>query len=85
MDVARELPKKIKVEGPNRRTFEQTVQYEWVPEYCPKCMQIGTNARQRKDQKQKQDQSWWLNGSRNQVGNKLEIKRGHTGGTNAGG
>lgn len=41
MDVARELPKKIKVKDPNGRTFEQSVQYEWVPEYCSKCMQIG--------------------------------------------
>lgn len=41
MDVARELPKKIKVEDPNGRVFDQVIQYEWVPEYCTKCMQIG--------------------------------------------
>ncbi|KAH0696290.1 hypothetical protein KY290_013643 [Solanum tuberosum] len=36
MDVARELPKKLKVEDPNWRGFEQEVKYEWIPEYCPK-------------------------------------------------
>lgn len=41
MDVARELSKKLKVEDPNGRVFEQAVQYEWVSEYCTKCMQIG--------------------------------------------
>lgn len=41
MDVARDLPMKLKVEDPNGRVFEQIVQYEWVPEYCTKCMQVG--------------------------------------------
>lgn len=41
MDVARELPRKLKVEEPNERVFEQGVQYKWVPEYCAKCMQVG--------------------------------------------
>ncbi|KAK4729405.1 hypothetical protein R3W88_022393 [Solanum pinnatisectum] len=36
-----ELPKKLKVEDPNGRVFEQIVQYKWVPEYCAKCMQVG--------------------------------------------
>ncbi|KAK4709754.1 hypothetical protein R3W88_004267 [Solanum pinnatisectum] len=31
MDVARELPKKLKMEDPNGRVFEQAVQYEWIP------------------------------------------------------
>ncbi|KAK4713893.1 hypothetical protein R3W88_019800 [Solanum pinnatisectum] len=39
MDVSRELPKKMKLEDPNDRVFEQIVQYEWVPKYCDKCMQ----------------------------------------------
>lgn len=33
--------KKLKVEDPNCRVFEQLVQYEWFPEYCTKCMQVG--------------------------------------------
>ncbi|KAH0664989.1 hypothetical protein KY285_026195 [Solanum tuberosum] len=41
MDVTRELPRKLKVEEPNGRVFEQEVQYEWVSEYCAKCMQVG--------------------------------------------
>ncbi|KAH0665545.1 uncharacterized protein [Solanum tuberosum] len=41
MDVARELPKKLKVEDPNGRVFEQEVKYEWIPAYCPKYMQVG--------------------------------------------
>lgn len=41
IDVVREFPKKIKVEDPSSRIFEQVVQYEWVPEYHLKCMQIG--------------------------------------------
>ncbi|KAG5614545.1 hypothetical protein H5410_014369 [Solanum commersonii] len=40
MDVARELPRKLKVEDPSGRCFEQVVQYEWVPKYCAKCMQV---------------------------------------------
>ncbi|KAK4733577.1 hypothetical protein R3W88_007838 [Solanum pinnatisectum] len=40
MNVARDLPKKLKVEDPNGRAFEQEVQYEWIPEYCYKCMQV---------------------------------------------
>ncbi|KAK6796235.1 hypothetical protein RDI58_003936 [Solanum bulbocastanum] len=31
MDVARELPKKLKMEDPNGRVFEHAVQYEWIP------------------------------------------------------
>jgi len=41
MDVARELPRKLKVEDPSGRVFEQAVQYEWVPEYCAKWMKVG--------------------------------------------
>ncbi|KAK6802944.1 hypothetical protein RDI58_000728 [Solanum bulbocastanum] len=37
MNVAKELPRKLKVEDPNGRVFEQIVQYEWVPEYSDKC------------------------------------------------
>ncbi|KAK4706561.1 hypothetical protein R3W88_033881 [Solanum pinnatisectum] len=40
MNVARDLPKKLKEEDPNGRAFEQEVQYEWIPEYCYKCMQV---------------------------------------------
>lgn len=41
MDVARELPKNLKVEDPSGRVFEQVVQYEWVLAYCTQCMQVG--------------------------------------------
>ncbi|KAH0653160.1 hypothetical protein KY290_031447 [Solanum tuberosum] len=41
MNVARELPKKLKVEDPNGRVFEHVIQYKWIPEYCTKCMQVG--------------------------------------------
>lgn len=39
MDVARKLPQKIKMEDPNGRDFKR-VKYEWVSEYCSKCIQV---------------------------------------------
>lgn len=41
MDVTRELPVRIKVLDPNRRIFEQEMEYDWVPAYCPQCLQVG--------------------------------------------
>ncbi|XP_070026452.1 uncharacterized protein [Nicotiana sylvestris] len=38
MDVSRELPAMIKVLDPNGRIFEQEVEYDWVPAYCPHCL-----------------------------------------------
>ncbi|KAG5596152.1 hypothetical protein H5410_037384 [Solanum commersonii] len=41
MNVAGEMPKKLKVKDPNGRVFEHVIQYKWIPEYCSKCMQVG--------------------------------------------
>lgn len=41
IDVTRELQKKIKVLDPTGRTFEQKVEYDWEPQYCPVCLVIG--------------------------------------------
>ncbi|XP_070053974.1 uncharacterized protein [Nicotiana tomentosiformis] len=41
MDVTKELPRFIKVTDPNRREFIQEIAYDWVPEFCTKCMQVG--------------------------------------------
>lgn len=40
MDVAREFPRKLKVENLNGMVFEKIVQYEWVSEYYDKCMLV---------------------------------------------
>ncbi|KAK4731697.1 hypothetical protein R3W88_024685 [Solanum pinnatisectum] len=53
MDVSGELPKKLKVEDPNGRVFEQVIQYEWIPEYCTKCMQVGRQCNRNKGTKPK--------------------------------
>lgn len=41
MDVTKELPKSVKVTDPNGREFMQEIDYDWVPELCTKCMQVG--------------------------------------------
>lgn len=65
MDVAKELPNKLKVENPNGRAFEQVVQYEWIPEYCSKCMQVRhkctTKERNRYEVSQKVMNKWVSN------------------------
>lgn len=38
MNVARELPKKLKVEDPNGKVIEHVIQYKWIPEYCRTSM-----------------------------------------------
>ncbi|XP_019263541.1 PREDICTED: uncharacterized protein LOC109241271 [Nicotiana attenuata] len=41
MDVTKDLPKAIKVTDPNGREFLQEVAYDWVPEFCHTCIQMG--------------------------------------------
>ncbi|XP_070025320.1 uncharacterized protein [Nicotiana sylvestris] len=41
MDVTKPLPKQIMVEDPNGREFEENVWYDWMPQYCTKCLQLG--------------------------------------------
>uniref|UniRef100_M1BIT4 Endonuclease/exonuclease/phosphatase n=1 Tax=Solanum tuberosum TaxID=4113 RepID=M1BIT4_SOLTU len=67
MDVARELPKKLKVEDPNGRVFEQAVQYEWIPEYYTKCMQVGHQCNKEEGNKPKVAPRWSINGCRNKL------------------
>lgn len=67
MDVARELPKKLKVEDPHGRVFEQAVQYEWIPEYCTKCMQVGHQCNKEEGNKPKVAPRWSINGCRNKL------------------
>ncbi|KAH0653299.1 hypothetical protein KY289_030977 [Solanum tuberosum] len=41
LDITKELPLSVRVEDPNGRVFDQKVIYEWIPAYCPKCLQVG--------------------------------------------
>lgn len=41
IDVTRELPHVVKAMDPNGKLFEQEVVYDWVPEYCHTCLQVG--------------------------------------------
>ncbi|XP_009611511.1 uncharacterized protein [Nicotiana tomentosiformis] len=41
MDITVPLPLVIKVQDTAMRNFEQEVWYDWVPEYCEECLQVG--------------------------------------------
>ncbi|KAJ8536945.1 hypothetical protein K7X08_035346 [Anisodus acutangulus] len=41
MDVTIPLPNVVQVLDPNGGQFEQEIRYEWKPQYCPTCCQIG--------------------------------------------
>ncbi|XP_019250907.1 PREDICTED: uncharacterized protein LOC109229810 [Nicotiana attenuata] len=65
MDITRELPKSIRVTDPNGRVFNQSVAYDWMPEFCQSCRQIGHSCgkdeqqmQKTKIKQQKQRQEW---------------------------
>ncbi|KAK6784905.1 hypothetical protein RDI58_018360 [Solanum bulbocastanum] len=35
------LPQVVKVQDPTGRIFDQGVEYDWVPNYCNACLQVG--------------------------------------------
>lgn len=41
MDVTKPLPRIIKVHDLDGKVFEQEIWYDWQPQYCNKCLQIG--------------------------------------------
>lgn len=41
MDITKELPKSITLQDPSGKEFEQTVVYDWLPQYCKKCLMVG--------------------------------------------
>ncbi|PHU09900.1 hypothetical protein BC332_21760 [Capsicum chinense] len=41
IDITVSLPTKLKVMDPNGYIFDQNINYEWWPKYCPTCCQIG--------------------------------------------
>ncbi|XP_019264538.1 PREDICTED: uncharacterized protein LOC109242158 [Nicotiana attenuata] len=41
MDISKELPKCIKIQDPSGKEFKQMVEYDWVPQYCKKCLMVG--------------------------------------------
>lgn len=41
MDISKELPKCIKIQYPSGKEFEQMVEYDWVLQYCKKCLMVG--------------------------------------------
>lgn len=45
MDVTKELPRSIKATDPNGREFIQKIAYDWVLEFCTKCIQVGHKCR----------------------------------------
>lgn len=42
MDVTRTLPNMIKVQDPEGQLFDQEVEYDWKPSYCPKVSEDRT-------------------------------------------
>ncbi|XP_060195465.1 uncharacterized protein LOC132624755 [Lycium barbarum] len=41
MDITVPLPTSVKILDSSGKTFDQVVDYEWWPQYCPVCCQIG--------------------------------------------
>ncbi|KAH0720348.1 hypothetical protein KY284_005378 [Solanum tuberosum] len=41
LDITKDLSFMVKEEDPNGKKYEQKVIYEWIPAYCPKCLQVG--------------------------------------------
>ncbi|XP_060186605.1 uncharacterized protein LOC132616012 [Lycium barbarum] len=41
MDITTPLPNIVRVMDPSGTTFDQQISYEWKPQYCPTCYQIG--------------------------------------------
>ncbi|XP_060200266.1 uncharacterized protein LOC132628505 [Lycium barbarum] len=41
MDITKPLPKTMPVKTPNGDLFDQMIAYDWEPQYCQKCLQIG--------------------------------------------
>ncbi|XP_070026139.1 uncharacterized protein [Nicotiana sylvestris] len=45
MNVTKEMPTVLKVMDPKGKVFEQSIHYDWVPEYCHTCLQVGHSCR----------------------------------------
>lgn len=41
MNITLVFPKVIIVQDPSGRVFEQRLEYDWVPMYCPTCLMVG--------------------------------------------
>ncbi|XP_075098038.1 uncharacterized protein LOC142175354 [Nicotiana tabacum] len=41
VNVSKLLPDKITIMEPNRQKFQQEVECEWKPQFCPQCLTIG--------------------------------------------
>lgn len=41
MDVTQHMPEEIAITDPCGRIFTQSVEYDWKPQYCTKCAQVG--------------------------------------------
>lgn len=52
MDITRNLLGTIKLIDPTGKVIEQLVQYEWRPQYCQICYQIGHSYHNQQMQKQ---------------------------------
>ncbi|XP_019236113.1 PREDICTED: uncharacterized protein LOC109216415 [Nicotiana attenuata] len=60
MDVAQPLLESVTLEEPDGSCILQSIEYEWKPEYCQECLQIGINDQQqpRRQQKKAKQQQW---------------------------
>ncbi|XP_019237696.1 PREDICTED: uncharacterized protein LOC109217865 [Nicotiana attenuata] len=50
MDIMRPLPRSIELCDPTGKRIDQIVQYDWKPQYCQECCQLGHSC---KEQQQK--------------------------------
>ncbi|XP_070015735.1 uncharacterized protein [Nicotiana sylvestris] len=81
MDVTVPLPETIKVQDPTERNFSQKMEYIWKPEYCGKCLMIGHNCNEIRQQKNVkttrinvQKKVWQIKGAAGQMQEKEKEK-----------
>ncbi|XP_019253821.1 PREDICTED: uncharacterized protein LOC109232507 [Nicotiana attenuata] len=55
MDISKELPTSVVVQDPMGKSFEQKVEYDWVPTYCQKYCTVGHDCSNMKGYGEPQD------------------------------
>ncbi|XP_075076575.1 uncharacterized protein LOC142163212 [Nicotiana tabacum] len=56
MDITRPLPGSIKLCDPTRKKIDQIVQYDWKPQYCQECCQLGHSCKEQQKQHNEEGQ-----------------------------
>lgn len=49
MDITKELPRGIRVQDSTGKECDEMVEYDWVPQYCNKCLMVGATTMDQKE------------------------------------